>query len=221
MSTGRACVRLVQQGGRVRRTLFFALLAILGSDVGAFAHHVMGRDLPATFGQGLLSGLGHPVIGLDHLAALIAAGCLAALHRGGALLVGSFVLAMAAGAALHMRELTLPGSEALVAVSVIMLGLTLVPGRIIPSGIALALFAAAGFVHGYALAESIIGAERAPLLAYLIGLVAIQTALALAVMAGARLVTAKATDVLPLRLIGAGIAGIGIALAVSQLMPGA
>lgn len=207
----------------MRRTLFFglfALSAILSSGVDALAHHVMGRDMPATFGQGLLSGLGHPVIGLDHLAALIAAGCLAALHRGGALLVAGFVAAMAVGAGLHIRELTLPGSEVLVAVSVVLLGLTLVPGRNLPPGIALALFAAAGFVHGYALAESIIGAERTPLLAYLTGLVAIQTALALAVMAGARLVTVKAVGALPLRLVGAGIAGIGIALVVSQLAPG-
>lgn len=199
----------------------FALSAILASGADAFAHHVMGRDMPATFGQGLLSGLGHPVIGLDHLAALIAAGCLASLHTRGALLVAGFVVATAVGAGLHIRELTLPGSEVLVAVSVVLLGLTLVPGQNLPPGIALALFAAAGFVHGYALAESIVGAERTPLLAYLIGLVAIQTALALAAMAVARMVMGRTAGALPLRLIGAGIAGIGIALVVSQLSSGA
>jgi urease accessory protein len=31
----------------------------------AFAHHPMGGLTPATFADGLLSGLGHPVIGLD------------------------------------------------------------------------------------------------------------------------------------------------------------
>src|SRR5262249_57584778 len=42
--------------------------------VPAFAHHMMGGRTPSTFMEGLLSGLGHPVIGLDHLAFLLAVG---------------------------------------------------------------------------------------------------------------------------------------------------
>src|SRR5262249_29863369 len=40
----------------------------------AFAHHVMGGKTPSTFVEGLLSGTGHPVIGPDHLAFLLAIG---------------------------------------------------------------------------------------------------------------------------------------------------
>ena len=77
-------------------------LARLGLGLGAsafvsapaFAHHVMGGLMPATFGEGILSGLGHPVIGLDHLAAVIAVGCLAAAHRSASVLAVVFVLAM-------------------------------------------------------------------------------------------------------------------------------
>lgn len=47
----------------------------------AFAHHLMGVRTPASFAEGILSGLGHPVIGLDHFAAVVAVGCLAAAHR--------------------------------------------------------------------------------------------------------------------------------------------
>src|SRR6185437_11758768 len=68
-------------------------LSAFGS-VPAFAHHVMGGRMPATFGEGILSGLGHPVIGLDHLAAVIAVGCLAAAHRSASALAVAFVLAM-------------------------------------------------------------------------------------------------------------------------------
>ncbi len=39
-----------------------------------YAHHVMGGRMPATFAEGLLSGLGHPVIGIDHLAFIVAVG---------------------------------------------------------------------------------------------------------------------------------------------------
>jgi urease accessory protein len=37
----------------------------------AFAHHLMGGRTPSTFADGLLSGLGHPIIGLDHFAAVV------------------------------------------------------------------------------------------------------------------------------------------------------
>ena len=37
----------------------------------------MDGELPASLGQGLLSGLAHPVIGLDHLAFIVAAGLIA------------------------------------------------------------------------------------------------------------------------------------------------
>src|SRR5262245_6809064 len=57
-----------------RLSLSLIVLAISGAP--AFAHHMMGGRTPATFGEGILSGLGHPIIGLDHLAAVVAVGCL-------------------------------------------------------------------------------------------------------------------------------------------------
>ena len=42
------------------------------------------------------------------------------------------------------------------------------------------LFAVVGLIHGYALGESIYGAEPTPLYAYLLGLAVIQSAIALA-----------------------------------------
>lgn len=58
----------------LRRTAFLAIPALLLTLAPASAHHVMDGQLPSTFAQGLLSGLGHPVIGPDHLAFLIAVG---------------------------------------------------------------------------------------------------------------------------------------------------
>jgi len=43
-----------------------ALTALLAVDP-AFALHAMAGATPTSFSEGLLSGLGHPVIGLDHL----------------------------------------------------------------------------------------------------------------------------------------------------------
>lgn len=54
----------------MKRFLLSPLLVLLAPDA-APAHHLMDGALPATPWQGLLSGLAHPVVGLDHLAALV------------------------------------------------------------------------------------------------------------------------------------------------------
>lgn len=185
----------------------------------ASAHHVMGGRMPATFGEGFLSGLGHPIIGLDHFAAVVAVGCLAAAHRAAPALAIGFVIAMVAGVGLHLQGASVPDAELLVAGSVIVLGAVLLRRRQMPVGGALALFSAVGLLHGYALGESIYGAEPTPLYAYLLGLAVVQSAVALAAMSAARMIARRTTELAPLRLIGAGIAGIGIAIFVQQVIP--
>ena len=187
----------------------------------AMAHHVMGGGMPATFADGLLSGLGHPIIGFDHFAAVVAVGCLAAAHRVAPALVIGFVLAMMAGVAAHLTGTSVPGAEILVALSVIGLGTVMLLNRQMRPAVALALFVVVGLLHGYVMGESIYGAEPTPLYAYLIGLAVIQSAIALAAMSVARMLMRRAADVPPLRLIGAGIAGIGLAVFLQQIMPGA
>jgi urease accessory protein len=184
----------------------------------AFAHHLMGGQVPATFTQGVLSGLGHPVIGIDHLAAIIGVGILASAFRPGAALVIGYVLAQMAGAAVHMDGITVPGVELLVAISVLLLGAAVAARRAVSGFLALALFVIAGSVHGYALAESIVGAEPQPLIAYFAGLVVVQIAIALAAMLMARrLVAAERRE--SVRLAGAVILGIGLAVLAQQIVP--
>jgi urease accessory protein len=203
-----------------RLSLGLAVFALSGGGP-AFAHHLMGGRMPATFGDGLLSGLGHPIIGLDHFAAVVAVGCLAAAHRAGPALAVGFVMAMIAGVALHVHGTTVPGAEILVAVSVIALGAMMLRRRAMPASAALALFAFVGLVHGYALGESITGAEATPLYAYLVGLALIQGMVALAAMSAARWLTQNSAEPLRLRLLGAGIAGIGLAVFMQQVIPAA
>jgi urease accessory protein len=197
--------------------LFIAFAAFASLAEPAFAHHLMGGKMPATFGEGILSGLGHPIIGIDHFAAVVAVGCLAAAHRAGAALAVAFVIAMMGGVAVHLQAVTVPAAELLVAVSVIGLGAILLSRRDLSPAAALALFVLVGVIHGYALGESIYGAERTPLAAYLIGLAIIQSVVALGAMSIARILTRS--DAVKLRLVGAGIAGIGLAVLVQQLIP--
>jgi urease accessory protein len=195
------------------------ILLVLGS-APAFAHHLMGGRTPASLTDGLLSGLGHPVIGLDHFAAVVAVGCLAAAHRVAPALAIVFVMAMMAGVALHLHGATVPGAEILVALSVIFLGVFMLRGRNIAASVAFVLFAVVGLIHGYALGESIYGAEPTPLYAYLLGLAVIQSAIALAAMQIARTIARRPAVMSPLRLVGAGITGIGLAVLMQQIVPG-
>src|SRR5258707_10247416 len=89
--------------------LFLASIALLIDP--ALAHHVMGGQVPVTFRDGLLSGLAHPIIGIDHFAAVVAVACLAAAPRAGSFLFVCFVVAMVAGVALHLCVTPPPAAE--------------------------------------------------------------------------------------------------------------
>ena len=153
------------------------LLLIVSSP--AFAHHPMGGITPQTFSQGMLSGLGHPIIGLDHFAFLVVAMLLTWALKGSArfLVPLAFIGATIAGTVLHLGAANIPMSETLVALTVV-IGAVLALTRRYPGAFALsAIFAVSGILHGYAYGESIVGAETTPLLAYLVGFAAIQYAL--------------------------------------------
>ena len=207
-------------GVRLVRTAWISgALALFAAP--AAAHHPMGAKLPSTLWEGALSGLGHPIIGIDHFAAVVAVGCLAALHRTGAALAIGYVLATMVGAAIHVQGATLPAAEAVVALSVVALGIVLMRRTSLDLVPAVALFVAAGLLHGYALGEAIVGAEPTPLVAYFAGLALVQWAIALGIMLTARMVLQPvASELAPVRLLGAGVVGVGLTLLIAQLVPG-
>src|SRR3990172_1570591 len=67
----------------------------------------MDYAMPATALEGLLSGLGHPVIGVDHLLFIAGAGVLAARFKRGYLLPLAFVAAYLAGLTLIQSAIAL------------------------------------------------------------------------------------------------------------------
>jgi urease accessory protein len=67
---------------------------------------------------------------------------------------------MAIGDAAHVNGLSIPASELVVALSVHAAGLLLVREHKPSTAVWAALFAVAGFFHGYAFGEAIFGAER-------------------------------------------------------------
>ena len=186
----------------------------------AFAHHMMGGKTPSTIMEGLLSGLGHPVIGPDHLAFLLALGVVVGVGGLSLALPALFIAAMAVGVVVHVNGIGLPAPEIIVAASVLFAGLLIAAGRALPVVAWGALFAVAGLFHGYAFGESIYGAETSPLGAYLVGLVVSQSVLAVGTALVARRLGAGVSGLAP-RLIGAAVVGVGLATLMSQVIPGA
>lgn len=192
---------------RVWRTLA-ALALPLASAPPAKAHHVMGGEVPGTAWQGLLSGLGHPVIGLDHLAFVLGVGALAHLMGRVVLLPLAFVTGTVVGCALHVRGYTLPAPELVIALTVAVAAALVARRAKLPPGSIVALLGVAGAFHGYAYGESIVGAETAPLAAYMIGFGVIQSCVAVgaALALGAVVGRNSLRETRAMRIAGAGLA---------------
>jgi urease accessory protein len=204
--------------GRVAAVYLAAAVAVLtlAAAAPAQAHHAMGGGTPATLAQGLLSGLAHPVIGIDHLAFVVAMGVAVGVAGLNLAIPLLFIAASALGVALHVQGLALPVAEPIVAASVLIVGAAVAWGGKLGSWAWLSLFAIAGLFHGYAFGESVVGAERTPLVAYLAGLVIVQGAIATGIALASR--RSRAGAVAP-RLAGAAVAGVGFAILAGQLLP--
>jgi urease accessory protein len=178
----------------------------------ALAHHPMGYELPQTFAQGFLSGLGHPVIGLDHAVFILAAGFMLATAKRGYLGIGALILGTLFGAGLHLSGVSISWADAAVALSVLAAGALIVTKR----GIRLPWLAGglmlAGVFHGFAYAESILGAEPTPLAAYLAGFSVVQLGIAsLAYLAHHRLMRGGTEAARPLtNAFGAALGASGL-----------
>ena len=196
-----------------------AAIATLLLATPALAHHPFGGEAPQTVFQGLLSGLGHPVIGLDHLAFVIAVGLLAAVLRRRTLPI-VFLLAAVVGTGLHLAELNLPAPEVVISGSVLLFGLLAVTRRQLNAPTVMASAALAGIFHGYAYGEAIIGAEPMPLMAYLAGFTLIQGAIAYTsyFLSQRSLNRDRSAGVIPVRQAGFAICGAGAAFLGSLLV---
>jgi len=187
----------------VRWSSTAALLAASGS---VLAHPLHGA------GDAMGAGFLHPLLGFDHLLAMVAVG-LSAAQRGGHWLWGiplAFVMAMLAGGLLGFLGLTVPLTEPLVAASVLILGL-LVTLQVHFTWMGPALVAGFALFHGLAHAAEL--PPEAAAFAYAAGFTAATAALhAAGVALGMRLCQYK---------FSARFAGAPIALAGCWLLAGA
>jgi len=190
-----------------------AALLLAAGISSAHAHHVMDYATPATALEGLLSGLGHPVIGVDHLLFIVGAGVLAARLTRGYLLPLVFVVASIAVAGMRYLGVDVGLDELWIAGSLVVLGAIMLAASVPSRGVVAGLFLVTGALHGYALAEAIVGAERTPLVAYLTGLTLTQSAVALSAWWIATWLATHRPRVPFQRLVGAAVGAAGLVFA--------
>jgi urease accessory protein len=134
----------------IRRTRFIAVrTALLGLALApavALAHEESGQA------AGFLSGLSHPVSGLDHVLAMVAVGLWGAVLGPPAIWVlpVAFPLVMAVGGLMGLLGVPVPGVEIGIAVSAIVLGV-MVLAEVRPAiWVAAAIVAFFAIFHGHA-----------------------------------------------------------------------
>lgn len=133
-------------GGQVRLSAVIVGCAVLAHATTAFAHAEVG------VAGGLVSGLLHPVMGMDHLVAMVAVGLWGAQLGQPALwlLPITFPMMMSMGALLGLAQVPLPFIEFGIACSALALGLVVAGALRPPLWVAMALVAIFAIFHGHA-----------------------------------------------------------------------
>ncbi|WP_255101862.1 MULTISPECIES: HupE/UreJ family protein [unclassified Synechococcus] len=177
----------------------------------ASAHHLM-----EVFGlregamAGFLSGLGHPLLGPDHLLFLLSLG-LVGLQQPLRWVIALLTIGLGS-TALGLVLPVLPGSELLVALSLVATGLVVL-GRW-PSWILLPAIA----LHGSVLSQPVLGWSISAQMVYLLGLLLSQGALLITAVTLVRS-WARRLQAANLRLLAGLLIGIGATFAWTQLVP--
>jgi urease accessory protein len=129
---------------RIRALQAFLMVAVAGWATSAHAH---GGET-----GGFLTGLSHPVSGLDHIAAMIAVGLWGSQLRKPAIWVLPvvFPMVMAFGAFLALIGLGLPGVEVGIALSAIVLGAMVLLAARLPLPVAILFVSVFALFHGQA-----------------------------------------------------------------------
>lgn len=187
----------------MKKLILAAALSLIAAP--ALAHPGHG----ATFG--FLTGMNHPVLGADHLLAMLTVGLWSGLVLPRHFWAGAatFLAAMAAGAGLSWAGVVIPMVEGWITASVVVFGLLTLLARRGQSaeitGASLAAIALFALFHGHAHATEASG----NVLAYLAGFLTATAALHLAGVALARMIATGRAARLVQAALGAAITGAG------------
>lgn len=171
---------------------------------------------PGHPGHEFSDGWLHPLLGIDHLLAMVAIGMLAVRMggRGLWLMPAMFVTSMVGGGLLASIGVPLPGVEWGILASVLVLGLLVAASWRLPLAAGAALASVFAVFHGYAHAAEM--ATGGSLSAYAAGFVAATATLHIGgIVAG--LLLARAAEAKPLRLAGGAISAASLLMALGVI----
>ena len=204
------------------KKILLTLAGVVATTAPALAHHPLGGMPMETFTHGLLSGIGHPLLGFDHLFFVAIVG-IAAVYTGFARLApAAYIAAMLAGCLLMSLGVGLPMKEVVIGLSLLVVGGVVLSGRAFALIPALVVFAGFGLFHGSAFGEAIAAQEAgmgaSVLVGYLIGLGVLQYGIAVAAgWVASTLWKATEATAIQARLAGAVVAGIGLYLTMENV----
>jgi len=188
-----------------RPTRIIASAAVMGFALAtpAFAHTGVGAH-----SHGFAAGFLHPLMGLDHMLAMLGIGIWAVQlgKRATWLVPAAFVAVMIAGAGLARSGIAMPMVEVGIAGSVLVIGTLIALGTRLPVGVAMSLVGLFALFHGHAHGTELPGFAHPA--AYGAGFVA-ATALLHAGGVGIASVVRRQAARLPFRIAGAMMAAVG------------
>jgi urease accessory protein len=199
---------------RGARVSLAALVLLAGFPAAALAH--VGREA----GQGFVSGLLHPVFGLDHFLAMLSVGIVSAQLGGRRIYTvpTTFVLAMIVGAVIGVHGSQWPFSEAGIALSVVVLGIAIATvraeARSWPVMLMVAFF---GSLHGHAHGLEL--PKAADPVYYAAGFVISTASIHLLGVGIGHLCTLRTSFLDVLRHVGSAMAGMGLMMLIDAVMP--
>ncbi len=158
---------------------------------------------------GFLSGMMHPVLGLDHLLAMLSVGVVSAQIGGRAIwtVPATFVSVMVIGGILGVMEVPIPAVEIGIALSVFALGVAIAAHRRAPILATQAFVAFFAIFHGHAHGTEMPW-TASPVL-YALGFVVGTSSIHIMGVLIGHILSRTETRMALLRYIGAGMAGVG------------
>jgi len=199
----------------MQKIIVLMLLSLLAGP--ALAHHPLAGMPVTTFVHGLMSGFGHPILGFDHLFFVTSVGIIAIFTRHRILAPLAYIVAMLGGCLVTALWTSMPATELMIALSLLMLGSMLLSGHRFNLSTVVFAFAGFGLFHGAAFGLSLATQEAAfgiqVLMGYLLGLGVTQFAIAVAAGLVCTMLwkVSHASAIQP-RLAGAMVAGAGLYL---------
>lgn len=132
---------------KTKKTFYLVLIMMFVVQNITLAHSIGGN--------GLTSGLTHPLLGFDHLLAMIAVGIISVQQGGHSIwkVPATFILFMVIGALLAFSGLKVPAVETGISLSILIFGVIISVSKKIPVYFALLSIAVFAIFHGHAHGE--------------------------------------------------------------------